>query len=178
MTRLMRFGGRMRLLGCLLLSACAGDPMSGVPNHTQEADALRQLERSRFAAGDAMRSMHEAFQITALNIAYADLPAYKALRADLAPGGRVDVHVDLRQGRLSWTGQDTDVAIQGRGFFRVISRIAGGRDSVAHTREGTYFRDAWGHLTFGRDSSYTLDPPVTVPITATASPSPPRERCW
>jgi flagellar hook-basal body protein len=55
---------------------------------------------------------------------------------------RATRHVDLSQGELKSTGQPTDLAIQGPGFFQV--RAADGKP--AYTRDGEFHTGADGNI--------------------------------
>ena len=67
----------------------------------------------------------------------------------------------MEQGTLNRTGNDFDIGIQGRGFFRVT--LPDG--STGYTRDGAFQIDANG--TMVNKQGYTLDPNITVPDGAT-----------
>lgn len=69
---------------------------------------------------------------------------------------------NMDQQPLGYTGDDTDVAIQGPGFFRVKVSDALG-DGTAYTRNGQFFIGSQGQMVVGMDNGYTLVPPITVP---------------
>jgi len=66
------------------------------------------------------------------------------------------------QGSPVETGVDTDMYIQGDGFFRVqtLEDIGGG---YAYTRAGNFFVNLDGELVLGNTDGHRLDPPVQVP---------------
>ena len=59
--------------------------------------------------------------------------------------------------RSSSTEKETDVAIKGEGFFRIL--LPDGR--TAYTRDGSFNLDAKGQLVTA--DGYTVDPTITVP---------------
>ncbi len=65
------------------------------------------------------------------------------------------------QGNLEQTGNETDVAIQGHGFFQV--RLPDGE--IGYTRNGAFKRNDEGNLTTSQ--GYLLDPPINIPDDAT-----------
>lgn len=67
---------------------------------------------------------------------------------------------NFSQGALTTTGGQTDVAINGRGFFQV--QMPDG--STAYTRDGSFQIDAQGQLVTA--SGYVLNPAITIPALA------------
>lgn len=67
----------------------------------------------------------------------------------------------MSQGTLSSTEKETDLAIRGEGFFRVL--LPDGR--TAYTRDGSFEIDAKGQLTTA--DGYVVDPTITVPSNST-----------
>jgi flagellar basal-body rod protein FlgG len=67
------------------------------------------------------------------------------------------------QGPIQATGRNTDLAIQGDGFFQVLNPDG----TAGYTRNGALTFDANGQLTDG--NSHVLQPPITLP--AGADPS-------
>jgi flagellar basal-body rod protein FlgG len=65
------------------------------------------------------------------------------------------------QGNVNQTGNDKDVAIQGPGFFQVLMPDG----TTGYTRDGSFQTDAQGQLV--TSSGYVVQPPITVPATAT-----------
>jgi flagellar basal-body rod protein FlgG len=65
------------------------------------------------------------------------------------------------QGAITQTGNPLDVAIQGNGFLMVMQS----NGSPAYTRAGSLKLDAQGRVT--TSDGLPLDPPITVPSTAT-----------
>ena len=61
------------------------------------------------------------------------------------------------QGNLEQTGNDTDAAIAGIGFFQV--RLPDGE--IGYTRNGAFKRNDEGYLTTSQ--GYLLDPPINIP---------------
>ena len=66
------------------------------------------------------------------------------------------------QGNIVTTGNQLDIAINGRGFFEIL--LPDG--SQAYTRDGTFQINADGELV--TSSGYTVQPSVTIPAGATA----------
>ncbi len=67
----------------------------------------------------------------------------------------------MSQGTLSSTEKETDVAIRGEGFFRVL--LPDGRTS--YTRDGSFNLDAKGQIVTA--DGYVVDPAITVPSNST-----------
>ena len=66
------------------------------------------------------------------------------------------------QGSLENTQQPTDVAIQGRGFFRVLMPDG----STAYTRAGDFTTDSTGQLV--TPNGYPIQPTITIPAQTTS----------
>lgn len=64
------------------------------------------------------------------------------------------------QGSLSTTGENLDIAIQGRGFFQVLMPDG----TLAYTRDGSFQIDSQGALV--TSGGYAVQPPVTIPDNA------------
>jgi flagellar basal-body rod protein FlgG len=67
----------------------------------------------------------------------------------------------MSQGTIESTGKETDVAINGEGFFQVT--LPDGR--TAYTRDGSFERSATGTLVTA--DGYTVNPTITIPVNAT-----------
>lgn len=65
------------------------------------------------------------------------------------------------QGNLSQTGDQLDLAIQGRGFFEVLTPDG----TLAYTRDGSFQLDSQGQMVTA--TGYVLQPGLTVPQNAT-----------
>ena len=63
----------------------------------------------------------------------------------------------FNQGNLVQTGNSLDMAIQGRGFFQVLTP----EGSLAYTRDGTFQVNADGEIVTAK--GFTLDPGITIP---------------
>jgi flagellar basal-body rod protein FlgG len=61
------------------------------------------------------------------------------------------------QGNLVQTGNSLDMAIQGRGFFQVLTP----EGSLAYTRDGTFQVNADGEIVTAK--GFTLEPGITIP---------------
>jgi flagellar basal-body rod protein FlgG len=138
---------------------------------------LRAIDLSR----TAMLRHQQALDSTAHNIANAQTPGFKAVRAAmeggeappveaaLTPGGSaspalpssVPVSRLFLQGDVRDTGHPTDMAIVGEGFF-VVQQPDG---TDGYTRNGALRPDAEGNLVDG--TGRRLQPPITIPDGAT-----------
>jgi flagellar basal-body rod protein FlgG len=76
------------------------------------------------------------------------------------------------QGNLTATDNTFDLAVQGRGYFRV--QLPTGE--IAYTRDGTFQLNANGQIV--NHDGYTVLPAITVPNNASMSPSTKAARCW
>jgi flagellar basal-body rod protein FlgG len=63
----------------------------------------------------------------------------------------------FNQGNLVQTGNSMDMAIEGRGFFQVLTPDG----SLAYTRDGTFQINADGEIVTAK--GFTLDPGITIP---------------
>ena len=63
----------------------------------------------------------------------------------------------FNQGNLVQTGNSMDMAIEGRGFFQVLTPDG----SLAYTRDGTFQINADGEMVTAK--GFTLDPGITIP---------------
>jgi flagellar basal-body rod protein FlgG len=63
----------------------------------------------------------------------------------------------FNQGNLVQTGNSMDMAIEGRGFFQVLTPDG----SLAYTRDGTFQINADGEIVTAK--GYTLEPGITIP---------------
>ncbi len=90
-----------------------------------------------------------------------------AVGTQIGLGVRVtSTQTDQRQGTLQQTGRDLDVAIQGRGYLRVIDPAT---QDTMYTRAGNLNINANGQLVVGSASTgRLLDPPITIPRDANA----------
>ena len=70
------------------------------------------------------------------------------------------VSIHLAQGALSATGNDLDIAIEGRGYLEVT--LPSGQS--AYTRDGSLKRSAEGLIV--TSDGYTVTPEITIPIDA------------
>jgi len=66
------------------------------------------------------------------------------------------------QGNLQQTGNDKDVAIQGNGFFQVVTPDG----TEAYTRDGSFQIDSQGQLVTA--SGFPVQPAITIPADATS----------
>lgn len=66
------------------------------------------------------------------------------------------------QGNLTTTGNSLDVAIQGRGFFQVLTPDG----SIGYTRDGSFQQDAQGQLV--NANGFPVQPAINIPVNTTA----------
>jgi flagellar basal-body rod protein FlgG len=144
--------------------------------------------RSLYTASTGMQAQELSIDVIAHNLANVNTTGFKKSRAEFqdlfyqtlraagtptSDGGQVPSAVAIGQGTrpvatatqfsggdLLNTGNPTDVAIEGRGFFRVM-RPDG---QVVYTRAGNLKTDAEGRLVTA--DGFPLDPPVTIPTDA------------
>lgn len=64
------------------------------------------------------------------------------------------------QGNLAQTSNNTDIAIQGSGFFQILMPDG----TTGYTRDGSFQINNQGQLV--NASGYALQPPITIPVTA------------
>lgn len=90
-----------------------------------------------------------------------------ALGISLGLGSRVtSVQPDLSQGAFNNTGRQLDVAISGRGFFKVTDPAT---NNTLYTRAGNFSLNANGQVVMSSANvGRLLDPPITIPQDATA----------
>jgi len=144
--------------------------------------------RSLYTASTGMQAQELSIDVIAHNLANVNTTGFKKSRAEFqdlfyqtlraagtptSDGGQVPSAVAVGQGTrpvatatqfsegdLLNTGNPTDVAIEGRGFFRVL-RPDG---QVVYTRAGNLKTDGEGRLVTA--DGFPLDPPVTIPTDA------------
>ncbi len=74
------------------------------------------------------------------------------------------IQTEFRQGAFQQTGRDLDLAIEGRGFFKVIDPSG----ETLYTRAGTFSVNAEGSLVLGSaNMGRLLDPSLEIPPDAT-----------
>lgn len=147
------------------------------------------MNRALFTAASGMHAQETRMNVTANNIANANTTGFKKGRVEFeallserirsadaptAQGGtrpaplEVGLGVktaastrDLRQGDMLPTGNQTDMVIEGDGFFRVQRRDG----SFAYTRAGNFRVDGVGRLV--TQSGDVVQPGITIPEDAT-----------
>lgn len=148
------------------------------------------MMRSVYTAASGMQAQQTNIDTIANNLSNVNTSGYKKVRIDfqdlmyetarpagatLASGGQVPTGLQIglgtrtadsqrimTQGVFQQTGNPTDVAIQGNGFFQV--KLPDG--TLAYTRDGNLKRDAQGNLT--TSDGYPIQPQVTIPADATS----------
>jgi flagellar basal-body rod protein FlgG len=71
--------------------------------------------------------------------------------------------VDFTQGSPVASGSETDLMIEGRGFFQVRVEDELGVDGFAYTRAGNFVRNSEGELVLATDQGRRLEPEVVIP---------------
>jgi flagellar basal-body rod protein FlgG len=146
------------------------------------------------AAATGLRALSDRIDVIANNLANAETQAFKRQRVnfedlmylqykqpgttdsagDISPAGISvglgtkisNTALDMTQGSLENTGINTDVAIQGNGFFKIKILPTVG-DGTGYTRNGSFFQNKNGDLVVGIGDGYTLLPNINIPIGAT-----------
>ena len=142
------------------------------------------------SAAAGLRALSTKIDVIANNLANADTTAFKGSRMNFedlmyitlkepgsnnsanepSPAGTFvglgvkvsNTQLDLAQGPLENTNRALDVAIEGRGFFRVKIMDAIG-DGTGYTRNGSFFRNRDGDLVLGMGDGYKLLPRINIP---------------
>ncbi len=145
------------------------------------------------SAATGLSALNTALDVISNNLANINTPGFKGSRAnfqdllyveksqpgvengvgDQAPiglyvglGTRVaGTQNNFAPGTALPTNRETDVTIDGSGFFRVVveDRLGGG---FAYTRAGSFALNSNGELVLASDQGRRLDPPVTIPADA------------
>ena len=144
--------------------------------------------RSLYTASTGMQAQELEIDVISHNLANVNTTGFKKSRAEFqdllyqtlrpegsptAEGGGSPVAIRVGQGvrpvataaqftggDMMQTGGDTDLAIEGRGFFRVMQP----NGQIAYTRAGNLKRDAEGQLVTA--DGFPLDPPIAIPTDA------------
>lgn len=113
-----------------------------------------------------LTSSRQRMMTHANNIANMNTPAFQAQRADTATapngnGARVDsVTTSTNLGSLHQTGDPTDLAIVGKGYFQVADSAG----NLSYTRDGNFTRNAQGLL--ATPDGLVLQPEIEIPQNA------------
>ncbi|MFK8113908.1 MAG: flagellar basal-body rod protein FlgG [Rubripirellula sp.] len=147
-----------------------------------------------YTAATGMQAMESKLDVIANNLANINTTGFKKDRANFedllyrtevhpgvldasqsptAVGTQVGLGVrvtstqtDNRQGTIQPTGRELDVAIQGKGYIRVLDPSS---QETMFTRAGNLDVNANGQLVIGSaQTGRLLDPPITIPNDATA----------
>jgi flagellar basal-body rod protein FlgG len=108
--------------------------------------------------------------VLANNLANAQTQPFKRQRLIVSPAAdgtiSTSTALDLTQGSLESTGVNTDVAIEGNGFFKIklAPTVA---DGTGFTRNGSLFKNSNGDLVVGIGAGYRLIPNINIPLGAT-----------
>jgi flagellar basal-body rod protein FlgG len=146
-----------------------------------------------YSAATGMTAMETKLDVVANNLANMETTAFKRDRANFEdlfyriekfPGSAdtagqytpvgtqiglgvrtQSTQTEFTQGAMKQTGQELDVAIEGRGFFQVKNPDG----TTLYTRAGNWSKNANGYLVTGSASDgRLLEPPITIPPDATA----------
>jgi flagellar basal-body rod protein FlgG len=147
------------------------------------------MVRGLYTSAAGMNAQQHNIDVTSNNIANVNTTAFKKDRAEFAdlmyqslnytanatsentnnPTG-IDVGLGVRisgiqksflQGSLKQTGNDLDIAIQGKGFFQITDA----QGNPAYTRNGSFKRDNEGALVNAQ--GFRLEPEIVIPSTLT-----------
>lgn len=144
------------------------------------------------SASTGLNALNTALDVTANNLANINTPGFKSARTNFqdllyierAQPGTENANGDQRptglyvglgvkvsgtqqefsQGSPMATGNELDLMIQGRGFFRV--GIEDDRGSFAYTRAGNFTKNSEGQLVLANDQGRRLDPEIVIPDNA------------
>ncbi|HLW36857.1 MAG TPA: flagellar hook-basal body protein [Candidatus Eremiobacteraceae bacterium] len=109
------------------------------------------MNRTLAVAAAGMATQQVTLDAITANLANVDVPGFRASRAEfslfLDADGRAIAPQQssqrlFSQGRLDFTDNPNDLAIQGDGFFAVRNA----RGAVGYTRAGNFSGDEWGYL--------------------------------
>lgn len=91
---------------------------------------------------------------------------YTAVGTQIGMGTRISsTQTDFKQGSFKTTSGQLDIAIEGRGFFRVLDPTG----EVRYTRSGNFTVNANGQVVMGSaQTGRLLDPNITIPSDATS----------
>jgi len=153
------------IAGTCVFGCCPKPPPDATPDEAEHASAAGALATADARTGPLSRvlsGIDQAIAVCEDNIAHADTTAFRATAAAISADGAARLVRDSSQGALTETRRALDVAIQGRGFFRV--RVPGRDGSgFAYTRNGNFFIDDKGGLTLGVGDGCPLMPPIKLP---------------
>lgn len=143
------------------------------------------MVKGLYTAAAGMNAQQHNIDVTSNNIANVNTTAFKKDRAEFAdlmyqslnytanatsensnnPTG-IDVGLGVRvsgvqksfiQGSLKQTGNDLDVAIQGKGFFQIATPAG----EIAYSRNGAFKKDSEGALVNAQ--GFKLEPEIVIP---------------
>ncbi len=146
------------------------------------------MEPALWAAKTGLDAQSTQMTVTANNLANVNTTGFKKSRAvfddllyqnlsqvgantsqnTLAPTGLnvgtgvrvVATEKNYTQGNVNTTGNNLDIAVQGRGFFQILQPSG----TVAYTRDGSFQLNAQGQLVTA--AGYQVQPAVTIPTGA------------
>ena len=143
------------------------------------------MVKGLYTAAAGMNAQQSNINVTSNNIANVNTTGFKKDRAEFSdlmyqslnytanatsentnnPTG-IDVGLGVRisgvqksfiQGSLKQTGNDLDIAIQGKGFFKITTPAG----ETAYTRNGSFKRDSEGAMVTAQ--GFRLDPEIIIP---------------
>src|SRR4051812_31703547 len=146
------------------------------------------------SAATGLRALSTRIDVIANNLANAETNAFKRSRVnfedlmymelkqpgttnasgEVSPAGIFvglgvkvsNTQLDTEQGPLESTNRPLDVAISGKGFFKVNIRDTMG-DGFGYPQNGNFFVKKEGNLVLEMGDGYKLTPPITIPTNAT-----------
>ncbi|MDB5325746.1 MAG: flgG [Phycisphaerales bacterium] len=158
------------LLALSVLTGFAGcaprqDPGIPLPPPGSGAAALGLTDMAMAPQVDTVKAIDAAKRVVAFNLANAETTAFKEVRCRVR-NAHAETYLNMEQGGMESTNRNLDVAINGPGFLRVkVSPNLG--DGYAYTRNGNLLANRDGNLVLGMKDGYRLDPPISIPLSAT-----------
>lgn len=153
------------ILAGMMLLGCNSKPAAPQGRILSGADAWVVADRATAQTGRTVGAIDSARSIVADNLANVETTGYKRLVCRVS-NGQAQTFSEMEQGSLQTTSRDLDLAISGRGFFRVKVKMKD-QISFAYTRNGNMFLNNQGNLVVGMGDGDLLDPPINLPNNAT-----------
>lgn len=130
-----------------------------------------------FSSSNALQAFQTSLDTTANNLANVATNAFKSRRTlfqdvfyagplsdQIGVGSQVaSIDRAFQQGKTTITGNEFDVAIQGQGFFALLSP----NGTIQYTRDGSFRVDAAGRLM--SSDGLLVQPPITLPANVISS---------
>jgi len=115
----------------------------------------------------------KSFRANLEDLAYQvrDQPGVENAQGDRTPSGLLvglgvrvsNTQQDFKQGNSIPTGRDTDLMIEGPGFFKIEVPGEVAATGIAYTRAGNFFINSEGDLVLGSRNGHRIEPNINVP---------------